>query len=181
MSSLIVCYRCKKDTKTESVKLLRFNGKGKRYRLKGTCAKCKKEKSYPISKENRSKLPEKIQKKIDKLEEGKELKYDIEEYLPILLTKTKKKSDESENEEDIQHESDKEKEQEQEQEKPKKKSKSKSNKVDIKIEDKTKIEKYITHLQENGWRVTNKKKLEPTEKLQKYTDFLMGQGFNVSF
>ena len=175
MSSLIVCYRCKKDTKTESVKLLRFNGKGKRYRLKGTCAKCKKEKSYPISKENRSKLPEKIQKKIDKLEEGKELKYDIEEYLPILLlTKTKKKSDESENEE----ESDKEKEQEQEQgEKPKKKS----NKVDIKKEDKTKIEKYITHLQENGWRVTNQKKLEPTEKLQKYTDFLMGQGFNVSF
>jgi len=175
MSSLIVCYRCKKDTKTESVKLLRFNGKGKRYRLKGTCAKCKKEKSYPISKENRSKLPEKIQKKIDKLEEGKELKYDIEEYLPILLlTKTKKKSDESENEE----ESDKEKEQEQEQgEKPKKKS----NKVDLKKEDKTKIEKYITHLQENGWRVTNKKKLEPTEKLQKYTDFLMGQGFNVSF
>ena len=126
MSSLIVCYRCKKDTKTESVKLLRFNGKGKRYRLKGTCAKCKKEKSYPISKENRSKLPEKIQKKIDKLEEGKELKYDIEEYLPILLlTKTKKKSDESENEE----ESDKEKEQEQE--KPKKKSKSKSNKVTL--------------------------------------------------
>ena len=174
MSSLFVCYRCKKDTKTESVKLLRFNGKGKRYRLKGTCAKCKKEKSYPISKENRSKLPEEIQKKINKLEEGKELKYDIEEYLPILLTKTKKKSDESENEE----ESDKEKEQEQEQgEKPKKKS----NKVDIKKEDKTKIEKYITHLQENGWRVTNKKKLEPTEKLQKYTDFLMGQGFNVSF
>ena len=58
-----MCYRCNKDTKTDSLKLLSFNGKGKRYRLKGTCTKCKKKKSYPISKENRSKLPKELQKK----------------------------------------------------------------------------------------------------------------------